>query len=193
MVRTIVTTAAITASVLLFISTIFYQSILGLFGLTAASVTAIAELRQAKHVVEQLKKKHDVKKNAISSRYIKKAGKRAATSAITALTIGTAGVVTAVVSFEAINYCEERKELQEDENILNGSNQTFSIDQCFEEAKSDFKRIAQEARADISKREPLKDWAGKWDKLKDSALSQVGAAKDYVARKWEETAQVIRE
>ncbi|WP_275098765.1 hypothetical protein [Sedimenticola hydrogenitrophicus] len=91
--------------------------------------------------MEKMKKRHKDKKLNLPKKFVKRSSKKIASSAVTAATIGTAGVVITVAGLEVYDYCEDRKELHEDENILFKTNSEFDYTQCLADAKNDSNEI----------------------------------------------------
>ena len=59
--------------------------------------------------------------------------------------MGTVAVVAAMTTIEIAGYCEEKRSLQEDANVLFGTNTEFDLDRCLEESSGDAKVIVAEA------------------------------------------------
>ena len=116
-------------------ATLFLNSILGVFGLISTSVSNLASLKESQLVVNRMKDRHKVKKDNVSKRFVKKSSKRVASTAVAASTIGTVAVVLTVASLEVSDYCDENKELAEDENILYGTENEFDYESCLKEGK----------------------------------------------------------
>ena len=68
------------------------------------------------------------KKSRITKRFVKRSGKRVASGALAAATVGTVAVVAAMTTIEIADYCEEQKELQADLDILDGTSTEFDLD-----------------------------------------------------------------
>ncbi|WP_321323988.1 hypothetical protein [Thiomicrorhabdus sp.] len=141
MIKTIFITISTTLIVATFVVSTFLNGILGLFGLASTSTKTLNELRNSKQVVENMKKRHAEKKLAVSKKYVKRSSQKIASSAVAAATIGTAGVVVTIAGLEVYEYCEDKKELQEDENILFNKKEEFNFNECLIAANEDSKEI----------------------------------------------------
>lgn len=161
MFKTLFLTISSTITVATFIGSLFLNSILASFGLVSTSIESLQQLQQSKKVVEQMKSRHKVKKKNFSKKFSKRAGAKLSSSATSAIPIvGVVGAIVAVASLEASYYCEDKKELQEDENVLFGTNKLFDNDQCLAEAQQDSKEIVADAKEAVS--QSLSD---AWDSL----------------------------
>ena len=130
-----------TLIVAFFVMSIFLNSILGVFGLASTTVDALNNLKESKQILDVVKKRHNIKALNISKRFTKRSSKKAAASAVSAATLGTAAVVITVVGLEVMDYCNEKQELHEEGNILFKTNNKFNYTECLSEAKNDSKAI----------------------------------------------------
>jgi len=147
MIKTLFLTISTTISVSAFIASLFLNSILASFGLVSTSIESLNKLQDSKKVVEQMKTRHSDKKKNFSKKFSKRAGAKLSSTATSAIPIvGVVGAVVAVASLEASYYCEDKKELQEDENVLYGTSKPFDNEQCIEEAQQDSKQMIAEAK-----------------------------------------------
>ncbi|MFT6915828.1 MAG: hypothetical protein ACJAWL_002138 [Motiliproteus sp.] len=146
MIKTVFLTFLATLSISVLLGSLFLNSLLGVFGLAATSVEALQHLRGSQRVVEQLKTRHQQKKLKVAKRLSTKATRRVASTALAAATIGTVAVVLTVTSLEVAAYCEEKKALQEDENLLYGRALEFDLQQCYEEGKQETQAILAELK-----------------------------------------------
>lgn len=129
---------------------LYLNSILGVFGLSAVPLPTLAGLRASQATVSTLKSRHQAKKSNLSKRFVKRTGRRLASSALAAATVGTVAVIVTATGFEIADYCEDKEALLEEGNLLHGTNDTFDLDQCIEDAKSDTREIIASARNDAS-------------------------------------------
>jgi hypothetical protein len=144
--KTIFFTFTTTVAALFFAASLFLNSILGAFGLVTTSVDALTKLQSSQKIVEQMKTRHKAKKLDVTKSFAKRSSKKIASTALAAATIGTVAVVVTVASIEVADYCEDKKSLQEDSNILYGTNHEFDFDHCLEEAKEESKIILDEIK-----------------------------------------------
>jgi hypothetical protein len=143
--KTILLTISATLVITVFAATLFLNTILGAFGLVSTSIQSLQSLKTSHQVVEKMKKRHNQKKLNVSKKFAKKSTRRVASTALAAATVGTVAVAVTMVTFEVVDYCEEKKELQINGNLLYGTNVEFGIERCFEEGKEDSKTILQES------------------------------------------------
>lgn len=144
--KTIFLTFTTTVAVISFAASLFLNSILGAFGLAATSVETLTKLQSSQKIVEQMKTRHQAKKRDVTKNFAKKSSKKIASTALAAATIGTVAVVVTVASIEVADFCEEKKSLQEDANILYGTKDEFDFDNCLEEGKQDSKIMLDEIK-----------------------------------------------
>lgn len=130
------TLAAISLSASLFLNTI-----LGFFGMVATPVSTLQNLQTSQNIVKKMKVRQKRKSTKITKRFAKKSAKRIASGAVAAATIGTAAVVGTMTVIEIADYCEEKQEIHEDLNILDGTDTAFDYGQCVDEATEDAKEI----------------------------------------------------
>jgi len=151
MFKTLFLTISSTITVATFIGSLFLNSILASFGLVSTSIESLQQLQQSKKVVEQMKSRHKVKKMNFSKKFSKRAGAKLSSSATSAIPIvGVVGAIVAVASLEASYYCEDKKELQEDENLLFGTDESFNNEVCLAEAEQDSKALIVEAKEAVT-------------------------------------------
>jgi len=144
--KTIFFTFTTTVAALAFAANLFLNSILGAFGLVATSVDNLTKLQSSQHVVEKMKTRHKAKKREVTKNFAKKSSKKVASTALAAATIGTVAVVVTMASIEVTDYCEDKKSLQEDANILYGTEDEFDFDRCLEEGKEESKIMIDEIK-----------------------------------------------
>ena len=122
-----------------------------------------------------MKKRQAEKKLRESKRFAKRPLKRITTTAVAAATVGTVAVAVTMTALEAEDYCEEKRELQEDANILYGTKTKFDYEQCYEDGKKD-----------------ITDWLSQ---VKDSTVETVSNtwryAAHYSAEKWTATKETF--
>ena len=144
-------TIFLTISTCTFIASIFLNSILATFGLVSTSIESMQQLQQSKKVVEKMKTRHNTKKKNFSKKFTKRAGAKLSSTATSVIPIiGVVGAIVAVAGLEASYYCEDKKELQEDENLLFGTDKSFDNEQCLAEAQQDSKEMITEAKEAVS-------------------------------------------
>jgi|TARA_B110000208_G_scaffold101112_1_gene126070 cytochrome c biogenesis factor len=188
MIKTIFMTISATLIVVTFVVSTFLNGILGLFGLTSTSVETLNSLKNAKHSVENLKKRHKAKKLSVSKKYVKRASKKIASSALAAATIGTAGVVVIIAGLEASDYCEDEKELNKDENILYGKNKEFNNQECLDTANENTKQIIQSVKETVPK---VADEA--WEKTKNYSSQTLDTTKRMGNIAWQSSQNTLKD
>ncbi len=127
-------------------ASLFLNTILGVFGWTATSIDTMHNLKASHQVVERMKKRHDQKKLKATRKFTKRAAKRVASTALAAATVGTVAVALTMTSLEVSDYCEEKQVLQEDDNILYGTQIEFDLEECIEEGKEESKVILSQLK-----------------------------------------------
>ena len=130
MFKTILITFTTTAGALILSAHLFLNPILGMFGLAATSVEALSKLQASHQVVQKLKSRQLRKQKRISKRFVKRSGKRVASGALAAATVGTVAVVAAMTTIEISDYCEDKRALQEEATLLYGTDIEFDLEQC---------------------------------------------------------------
>ncbi|MGB5198417.1 MAG: hypothetical protein WBN68_11080 [Sedimenticolaceae bacterium] len=145
MFKTIFLTFSLTLTAVGLAASLFLNSILGLFGLAATSVGTLSSLQASQQIVEKMKQRHLRKKARVSKRFVKRSGKRVASAALAAATVGTVAVAVAMTSMEISDYCEEKETLQKDANLLYGTDVAFDLETCIEESQDDANAILSEA------------------------------------------------
>jgi len=144
--KTIFLTFTTTVAALTFAASLFLSTVLGAFGLAVSSVESLAQLQSSQKVVEKMKTRHKAKKLDVTKNFAKRSAKKIASTALAAATIGTVAVVVTVASIEVADYCEEKKSLQEDYNILYETTAEFDFDQCIKEGKEESKIVLDEIK-----------------------------------------------
>ncbi len=161
MIKTIFLSISATTTVVVFVSSLFLNTILATFGLVSTSIESMQQLQQSKKVVEQMKTRHKAKKKNFSKKFTKRAGAKLSSTATSAIpVIGVVGAIVAIAALETSYYCEDKKELQDDENVLFGTAKDFDNEQCLAEAQQDSKAMIAEAKEAVS--ESFND---AWDSL----------------------------
>jgi len=156
-------TIFLTISTCTFIASFFLNTILATFGLVSTSIESMQQLQQSKKVVEKMKSRHKAKKKNFTKKFSKRAGAKLSSTATSAIpVIGVVGAIVAVASLEASYYCEDKKELHDDENLLYGSNESFDKDQCLAEAEQDSKAMIAETKEAVSQ-----SFNDAWDSLSE--------------------------
>ncbi len=145
MLKTILLTMTATAAALSLAASLFLNSILGFFGLAATGAATLSQLRASQQVLEQVKKRHAAKRRHVSKRLVKRSGKRVASTALAAATVGSVGVAVVMTGLEIEDYCKEKESLQEDANLLHGTDTPFDYELCLQESRDDATEILSEA------------------------------------------------
>ena len=145
MFKTILITITTTLTATTLAAYLFLNTILGMFGLAATSAGTLATLQASQRVVEKMKARHARKQTRITKRFVKRSGRRVASTALAAAIVGTVAVVAAMTTIEIANYCDEKRALQEEANLLYGANIEFDLEQCLDESEEDAKEIIAEA------------------------------------------------
>jgi len=146
-----------------------------------------------------MKKRHSQKKLNVSRKFAKKSTKRVATTALAAATVGTVAVAVAMASLEVDDYCEEKKELQDDANILYVTDVEFDIEQCIEEGKEDSKAILQELKESsvtaVSNAfdETMKYGGEKWAAIREACVDAFQTTGEAAGELWDGTMSWLME
>lgn len=173
------------------VSSLFMNSILGLFGLASTSIETLQELRASQQVVAKMKQHHKNKKLKASKTFTKRTTKRVASTALAAATIGTVAVAAVTTTLEVDDYCEDKKSLQEDANILYGTDTTFDLAQCIEEGKQDSKTIMAQVKnssieAVSSAFQVTTDYSyEKWALVKQASIRAIQSTGDTAEGLWD--------
>jgi hypothetical protein len=184
MIKVIITTFTATLAGLIASFSIFMNGILGAFGLAATSVETVNDLRASQAIVEKMRKRHETKKLNVSKKFVKRSGKKIASTSVAAATIGTAAVAVTVAGLEVHDYCEEKEELLTDENILFGTDAEFDYQMCLEEAQKDSESILISVKDSISE-----SVAVSWEHTKDYSAEKWSATKKASAEAWDKVSQ----
>jgi Na+/glutamate symporter len=145
-VKTIFWSVSVTLATIALATSLFLNSILGVFGLAATSIETLQQLRSSQQVVEQLKHRHQKNKASVSKKLVKRSSKRIGATVLAAATVGTVAVAATVVGLEVADYCEERQSLHEAESILYGTDEVFDMKQCIDEGKEELVGLLVDAR-----------------------------------------------
>ncbi len=123
----------------------FFTSIFALFGYAALPIENLNSLTHSKNIVQKMQKRHKIKSSNASKRFIKRSGKKVAVTAASAATIGTVAVIGTLTYLEVTQYCDEKRGLNEDANILFDTQEEFDMQACLEQGKQDSAQFANEA------------------------------------------------
>ena len=123
----------------------FFSSIFALFGYAALPIENLASLTHSKKIMQKMQSRHKTKSANVSKRFIKRSGKKVAVTAVSAATIGTVAVIGTLTYLEISQYCDEKRILNEDANILFDTQETFDMQACLEQGKQDSAHFANEA------------------------------------------------
>lgn len=146
MIKTVLITFSVTISAVILAFSIFMNAILGLFGLTATTIDALLELKRSAMIVEHMKTKHQQKKLKAPKKFATRMVGRVVSNSAAAFTIGTVAVIFVTATHETMQYCEEKKELNDEANILYGTEIVFDNYQCINEAKEESNTILSEMK-----------------------------------------------
>jgi hypothetical protein len=148
--KTVVLTFTFTIIAIALSAKIFFTSILTGLGYTVTTIDSLNKLNHSQQIVEKVKKRHKSKKIKATKTFVKNSGKKIATSAIAASTVGTLAVIGAVTAFEMREFCDEKKELLEESNILHDTDIKFDYSVCLKDAKEDSKKFIDEVTDNVS-------------------------------------------
>tara|TARA_R110001583_G_scaffold43548_1_gene138513 strand:+ start:2003 stop:2575 length:573 start_codon:yes stop_codon:yes gene_type:complete len=123
----------------------FFSSIFALFGYAALPIESLASLTHSKKTIQKMQSRHKTKSANVSKRFIKRSGKKVAVTAVSAATIGTVAVIGTLTYLEVSQYCDDKRVLNEDANILFDTLEIFDMQACLEQGKQDSVLIANEA------------------------------------------------
>lgn len=127
----------------------FFSSIFALFGYAALPIESVAKLTHAQQIVQKMQNRHKIKRANVSKRFVKRSGKKVAITAASAATIGTVAVIGTLTYLEVSQYCDEKRVLNDDANILFGTEEIFDMQACLEQGKLDSADFANEAWKNI--------------------------------------------
>ncbi len=135
-----------------------------------------------------LQKNLTAKELNLSKLFVKRTSRKITASALSAITVGTVAVITTVGILEADDYCEEKKVLLQEENILNDTNKPFDIKTCLAMAKHDVGVISNAVKESLTGKFG-QNWhniknasAEKWGNIRETANQNIGQAID-IAKK----------
>jgi len=188
MIKVIIITISSTVAVGFLLASMFLNSILGVFGLVSTSMSTFNNLQESKRVMNLVKKRHNQKKLNMSKKFVKRSSKKVVSSAVSAATIGTAAVVVTVAGLEVVDYCEDKKELNEDENILFTMNNEFDYSACVNDAQNDSTEIIVSIKNEFPK---VVDSA--WESTKAISVDTWLAAKNTAENAWVSTSDDANE
>jgi hypothetical protein len=191
MIKTIFLTFTATIAVVSLVATLFLNTILGVFGLASTSIETLQNLKTSQQIVQRMKARQAQKRLKVTKRFAKRPAKRIASAAVAAATVGTIGVAVAVTALEANDYCEEKHELQEDADILNGTHTDFDYKACYEEGKKDLSAVLSQVKE--STVDAVSDaWKStahysteKWISIKESCSNALESTGSASARLWD--------
>ncbi len=193
MKKTILLTFSVTLAATALAASLFFNTILGAFGLTTTSISALQNLKNSQLITERMKKRHKQKKIKTTKRFAARSGKRVASTALAAATIGTVAVVATMTYLEVSNYCEDKQDLQQDANILYGTEVEFDLNQCVKEGEEDSKRILSEVKeqsietASSAFDNTVQYSAEKWAAIKTASMQALQATGDGASELWDST------
>ena len=123
----------------------FFSGIFALFGYAALPIEQLSKLTHSKKIVQKMQSRHKTKSANVSKRFIKRSGKKVAITAVSAATIGTVAVIGTLTYLEISQYCDEKRVLNDDANILFDTKEQFDLQACLEQGKQDSAHFANEA------------------------------------------------
>jgi hypothetical protein len=123
----------------------FFSSIFALFGYAALPIEQLSHLTHSKKIVQKMQNRHKTKSANVSKRFVKRSGKKVAITAASAATIGTVAVIGTLTYLEISQYCDDKRILNEDANILFDTHEVFDMQACLEQGKVDSANFANEA------------------------------------------------
>jgi hypothetical protein len=136
----------------IFVMKFFFSSLLSLFGYAVLPIESLKNLTHSKKIVQKMQHRNKVKSANVSKRFIKRSGKKVAVTAVSAATIGTVAVIGTLTYLEISQYCEDKKALNEDANILFDTDKIFDMAACLEQGKQDSTNFANEAWRSIKEK-----------------------------------------
>jgi len=149
MMKAVISTLMVTAITGVIIIKFFLSSLLSLFGYAVLPIESLKSLTHSKKIVQKMQHRNKVKSANISKRFIKHSGKKVAVTAVSAATIGTVAVIGTLTYLEISQYCEDKQMLNEEANILFGTNKQFDMNACLEQGKQDSAQFANDAWQNI--------------------------------------------
>ncbi|PHS23654.1 MAG: hypothetical protein COA83_09525 [Methylophaga sp.] len=188
--KAIFLTVTVTIMAISFAVSLFINTLLGAFNLAVTSVDKLNDLQSSQKVVEQMKARHKTKQVNVTKKFAKRSTRRVASASLAAATIGTVAVAVTLVSFEVYDYCEDKKALQDDYNILYGTTDEFNFQQCLEEGKDDSKQILINVKKSASESvaaaldSTTKYSSQKWLAVKESSAHALELTNETANRLW---------
>ncbi|MCW8863516.1 MAG: hypothetical protein OQK09_00415 [Colwellia sp.] len=143
--KTVLSTLLLTGMIAFVAVKFFFTSIFALFGYAALPIEHLNKLTHSKQIMQKMQKRHKVKNANVSKRFVKRSGKKVAITAVSAATIGTVAVIGTLTYLEISQYCDEKRVLNEEANILFDTQQAFDMQACLEQGKQDSANFANEA------------------------------------------------
>lgn len=172
--KTIILTITLTLSIITATVAFAGQAILGLAGFTVVTVDKLHKLTAASQVLDKVKVHHSKRKLRTSKRFVKKASRKVASTAVAAATIGTVAVAATMIGLEVADYCEQQQEINELDNVLNGTNQAFDFNQCVDEASENTQLIFEEV-----KQAAIAAGSNAFESIKSVASDYLASARSY--------------
>ena len=145
MIKTIFSTLLVTLCIGLIAVKFFFTSIFSLFGYAALPLEKLKSLQHSKQIVKKMQHRHKTKSANVSKRFIKRSGKKVAITAVSAATIGTVAVIGTLTYLEVSQYCDDKRLLNEDANVLFDTQNDFDMQACLEQGKQDSAQFANAA------------------------------------------------
>ncbi len=189
--KTIFITFSVTMAAVAVVASMFLNTILGAFGLAATSIGTLQKLQASQQVVQKMTERHAQKKKKAGKKLAERATRRLTSTVVAAATIGAVAVAATMMTFEIADYCDDKKELQEDANLLNGTQTVFNYQQCLEEGKEDSKAILSELKnSSVSAvsnafSNTAQYSVEKWAAVKDAAVQALQSVGDASGGLWD--------
>ena len=199
MYKTVIITISSTVAIGGLIFYLFLNSILGTFGLAATSIETLNNLQESEKILEVINTRHTTRKLNISKRFIKRSSKKVTASAVSAASIGTAAVVITVAGLEILDYCDEKKELHDEDNILFKRDDVFDYYECLNQAQEDSTEIIASVKDAVPKMvseawESTKNISeSTWQTIKETSMSAWMSTKDASSNAWDVTSETTQE
>jgi len=147
--KAVISTLLLTMMTGVIIVKFFLTSLFSFFGYAVLPIEHLKGLTHSKSIVQKMQHRNKAKNANVSKRFIKRSGKKVAVTAVSAATIGTVAVIGTLTYLEISQYCDDKKALNEEANILFDTNKKFDMNACLEQGKLDSANFANEAWSNI--------------------------------------------
>jgi hypothetical protein len=166
--KAVISTLMVTIMIGVIIVKFFLGSLFSFFGYAVLPIENLKGLTHSKKIVQKMQHRNKTKSANVSKRFIKRSGKKVAVTAVSAATIGTVAVIGTLTYLEISQYCDDKKALNEEANILFDTNKEFDMNACLEQGKVDSASFANDAWNNI--RETGSDVLDSIEKTSDELL-----------------------